>query len=74
MLHSVLHLGVGNVRVNLGCIKVFVTENVLENAHVNAVLIHKSCGGMAQLVHGNPHIVQAACFKTILDNLLNAAV
>ena len=49
-LSSNSQLGIINMRIYLRRVQVIMPQQLLKRAHVNSVLQHKRCGGMAQLV------------------------
>ena len=52
LIHSVLHISVRDVRVDLRGVELFMAENVLQNADVDVSrLIHQRRGGVTELVH-----------------------
>lgn len=53
--------------VYLGCVQVFVTQKLLKCTYINAVLKHKRCGSVSELMGGIFICIQSG-FKKILFN------
>ena len=68
VVDSFLYVSVNEMRIYLCGVKLFVTEYVLEHSNINlSALIHKRCGGVAELVDG--HTARAeTCTHKIFSN------
>ena len=70
--HCGFHLTVADVSVYLRGVKLLVTENIFKNTDIDlTALVHKCCGGVAELVHGKMTVFKTRKLQIFAYHPLN---